>query len=134
MTDKEVPAFTIHVGDDKKGLRELLRTASSIAEAAISSMHKPPSGPPRLVMHCKSSAVELVRSLMPMLTQQGIRTDTAPVQLRPVPKARQAAAGVTTAARKAGVCRYFAAQQACPFNDRSRRCNFTCWCGEPAGP
>ena len=133
-TNKEVPAVVVPGTEEKKDLRDILRTISPVAESAVTSIHKATSGPPRVTLHCQQSAVQLVQSLVPLLLQRSIPANFANAQVRPAPKARQAAVGVTTAARKAGICRFYTNQEPCSFNDKSGRCNFTCWCGPPAGP
>jgi membrane-associated HD superfamily phosphohydrolase len=136
MLDGEqvMPAVVVFGEGSKPALKQLLASVAPAAASAVVSIHKITTGAPRCVLHCKSSNMQIVHSLVAALsgqTRAAIYEDRSPFP-GASPKAKQAANGLAKATTTAGVCRYFASGERCPHLDRNGRCNFICYCGPPS--
>ena len=115
-----VPALLVFGEGSKRSLKQFLKP---LMEGVPFYLNAVTMGKPRYEVHCAQSQLSRVHGLMPQLSKASSRIKIFEERGKPVAKAAQAGWGLANASKKAGVCRYKAAGNPCPYEGR---CRFIC--------
>ena len=122
--NRDEAAVVVFGDGDKKKLKELLNDLSPTAYAAMVGAIRPKTGAARYVLTAKAHNVMLVQTLVPLLNARGIRAaNYENKRTGQAPRSQAAFDGLQANANSAGICKYYAAQTACPF----AQCKYICW-------
>ena len=128
------PAVVVFGDGSKKSLRRAVRALDPTVEAAITAVYKIEAGTPRAILYCNEEDLELVLAIVPMLREDGLGCAAYKEQAggargrkdqdKAPPKAKQAERGLRDASLRAGVCKYMATDEDCPYRGQ---CKFVCY-------